>query len=185
MTGCAVRCSTTHWTSSPPPGPASRCIITGRTTPWTASSSSPARCTGPGCRCALPGSPGNVKPLHRAARYQGFFPVNLGHPDQLAEAAAIIAALDPASPYDIAVGLPPGTDPAPYAEVGATWWLPEFDPATVSLDQVRQMTRDLLAPLDAARTKRALGQLRGALAAHQSGSGVFFDSRAWLITARR
>jgi hypothetical protein len=48
-----------------------------------------------------------------------------------------------------------------------------------------QMTRDLLAPLDAARTKRALGYLRAALAAHQSGSGVFFDSRAWLITACR
>jgi SAM-dependent methyltransferase len=48
-----------------------------------------------------------------------------------------------------------------------------------------QMTKDLLAPLDTARTKRALGQLRAALTAHQSGSGVFFDSRAWLITARR
>jgi alkanesulfonate monooxygenase SsuD/methylene tetrahydromethanopterin reductase-like flavin-dependent oxidoreductase (luciferase family) len=43
---------------------------------------------------------------------------------------------------DIAVGLPPGTDPAPYAEAGATWWLPEFDPATVSLDQVRGVLRD-------------------------------------------
>ena len=48
-----------------------------------------------------------------------------------------------------------------------------------------QMTRDLLAPLDATRAKRALAQLHAALAAHQSGSGVFFDSRAWLITARR
>jgi hypothetical protein len=48
-----------------------------------------------------------------------------------------------------------------------------------------QMTKDLLAPLDAARTGRALGQLRAALATHQSGGGVFFDSRAWLITARR
>ncbi len=48
-----------------------------------------------------------------------------------------------------------------------------------------QMTKDLLAPLDAARAKRALGQLRAALAARESGSGVFFDSRAWLIIARR
>ncbi len=48
-----------------------------------------------------------------------------------------------------------------------------------------QMTKDLLAPLDATRTEHALGLLRAALAAHQSGGGVLFDSRAWLITARR
>jgi alkanesulfonate monooxygenase SsuD/methylene tetrahydromethanopterin reductase-like flavin-dependent oxidoreductase (luciferase family) len=96
----------------------------------------------PGVPVWVAGFPGNVRPLHRAARYQGFFPVNLGPPDQLAEAAAAIAALDPVVPYDIAVGLPPGTDPAPYAEAGATWWLPEFDPATVSLDQVRGVLHD-------------------------------------------
>jgi SAM-dependent methyltransferase len=48
-----------------------------------------------------------------------------------------------------------------------------------------QMTKDRLAPLDAASTGYALGQLRAALATHQSSGGVFFDSRAWLITARR
>ena len=48
-----------------------------------------------------------------------------------------------------------------------------------------QMTKDLLAPLDAASTRHVLGQLRVALATHQSSGGVFFDSRAWLITARR
>jgi ubiquinone/menaquinone biosynthesis C-methylase UbiE len=48
-----------------------------------------------------------------------------------------------------------------------------------------QMTKDLLAPLDAWRAEQALGQLRAALATHQSSGGVFFDPRAWLITARR
>ena len=98
----------------------------------------------PGVPVWAAGFPGNVKPLHRAARCQGFFPVNLGHPDQLAEAVAAVAGLraHPSTPYDIAVGLPPGTDPAPYAEAGATWWLPESDPATVSLDQVRGVLRD-------------------------------------------
>jgi ubiquinone/menaquinone biosynthesis C-methylase UbiE len=48
-----------------------------------------------------------------------------------------------------------------------------------------QMTKDLLASLDAARTEHALGQLRAALATHHSSGGVFFDSHAWLITARR
>jgi alkanesulfonate monooxygenase SsuD/methylene tetrahydromethanopterin reductase-like flavin-dependent oxidoreductase (luciferase family) len=98
----------------------------------------------PGVPVWAAGFPGSVRPLRRAARCQGFFPVNLGHPDQLAGAAAAIAGLRPrsAAPCDIAVGLPPGTDPAPYAEAGATWWLPEFDPATVSLDQVRGVLRD-------------------------------------------
>jgi alkanesulfonate monooxygenase SsuD/methylene tetrahydromethanopterin reductase-like flavin-dependent oxidoreductase (luciferase family) len=98
----------------------------------------------PGVPVWVAGLAGNAKPLRRAARYQGFFPVNLGHADQLAEAAAAIAGLrpGPVAPYDIAVGLPPGTDPAPYAEAGATCWLPEFDPAAVSLDQVRGVLRD-------------------------------------------
>jgi alkanesulfonate monooxygenase SsuD/methylene tetrahydromethanopterin reductase-like flavin-dependent oxidoreductase (luciferase family) len=48
---------------------------------------------------------------------------------------------DPAAPYDIAIALTPGTDPAPYAKAGATWWLTDFEP-TVSLDQVRGVLRD-------------------------------------------
>jgi hypothetical protein len=47
-----------------------------------------------------------------------------------------------------------------------------------------QMTKDLIAPLDATRTEHALGQLRAALATHQS-SGVLFASRAWLVIAQR
>jgi hypothetical protein len=42
--------------------------------------------------------------------------------------------------------LPPGTDPAPWgSEAGATWWLREFEPAAVSVDQVRGVLRDGLA----------------------------------------
>lgn len=89
------------------------------------------------------GFPGNPKPLHRAARYDGFFPVNLQHPDQVAEIAATIAGLRrlPSEPYDIAVALPPGTDPTPYAAAGATWLMTEFDPG-VSLDHVRGVLHD-------------------------------------------
>ena len=46
-------------------------------------------------------------------------------------------------------------------------------------------TKDLLANLDAAMAGRALQRLRATLAAHDTGSGVFFDSRAWIIAARR
>ncbi len=97
----------------------------------------------PGVPVWAAGFPGNVRPLRRAARYNGFFPVNLEHPDQLAEITAAIAnsRRDTASPFDIAIALPPGGDPAPYARAGATWWLTEFEP-TVSLDQVRSVLRD-------------------------------------------
>jgi len=46
-------------------------------------------------------------------------------------------------------------------------------------------TKDLLANLDAATAEHALQRLRATLAVHDTGSGVFFDSRAWIITARR
>ncbi len=97
----------------------------------------------PGVPVWVAGLPGNARPLRRAARHDGFFPVNLEHPDQLAGIAATIAGLreDAAGPYDIAVALPPGADPAPYAEAGATWWLTEFEPS-VSLDRVRGVLRD-------------------------------------------
>ena len=97
----------------------------------------------PGVPVWVAGFPGKPRPLRRAARYDGFFPVNLSDPGQLAEVTATITGLreDPAAPYDIAVALPPGTDPAPYATAGATWWLTEFDPE-VSLDQVRGVLRD-------------------------------------------
>ena len=98
----------------------------------------------PGVPVWTAGFPGNRKPLRRAARHDGFFPANLGHPDQLAEVVAIITDLrrHSTAPYDFAVGLPPGTDPAPYAAAGATWWLVEFPPDALSLDLVRGVLRD-------------------------------------------
>ena len=47
----------------------------------------------PGVPVWIAGFPGNVKPMRRAARYDGFFPVNLEHPDQLAEVVATITEL--------------------------------------------------------------------------------------------
>ncbi|HZE49997.1 MAG TPA: methyltransferase domain-containing protein [Jatrophihabitantaceae bacterium] len=44
---------------------------------------------------------------------------------------------------------------------------------------------DLLADLDAATAERARTRLRATLAAHTTGDGVYFDSRAWIVTARR
>ena len=76
--------------------------------------------------------------------HDGFVPVNLEHPTQLAEIVATITDLrqHTTAPYDIAVALPPGADPAPYAKAGATWWMAEFPPEAVSLDEVRGVLRD-------------------------------------------
>ena len=89
-----------------------------------------------------------MKVPRRAARYDGFFPVNLDHADQLAEIVARLRVLRaeagrPAGePYDVVAALPPGTDPAPYSEAGATWWLVEIPWDAISVDEVRGVIRD-------------------------------------------
>jgi alkanesulfonate monooxygenase SsuD/methylene tetrahydromethanopterin reductase-like flavin-dependent oxidoreductase (luciferase family) len=102
----------------------------------------------PGVPIWAAGNPGHTRPLRRAAHHDGFFPINLEHPDQLAEIVSTVNRLrpNPAMPYDIAVALPPGTDPAPYVRAGATWWLTEFAPEELSIDQVRGVIHDGPAP---------------------------------------
>jgi alkanesulfonate monooxygenase SsuD/methylene tetrahydromethanopterin reductase-like flavin-dependent oxidoreductase (luciferase family) len=102
----------------------------------------------PGVPIWVAGFYGKPRPLRRAARYQGFFPVNLEHPDQLAEIATALARLrqeagkDPAETYDIVAALPPGVDPAPYASAGATWWAVEFPVEGTTIDRVRGVIRE-------------------------------------------
>ena len=58
---------------------------------------------------------------------------------------------------------------------------------SAALDWVRGFTytSEVLERLDPATAARALERLRETLAAHLSDDGVWFDSRAWIITARR
>ena len=94
------------------------------------------------------GFPGKRAPMRRAARLDGYFPVNLEHPEQLAAAVEAInelrraAGADPDAPFDVPVALPAGTDPAPWQRAGATWWLAEFPPDATSVDAVRGVLRD-------------------------------------------
>jgi SAM-dependent methyltransferase len=46
-------------------------------------------------------------------------------------------------------------------------------------------TSEILKELDPAAAERAVGRLREALAVHLTDDGVWFSSRAWIITARR
>jgi alkanesulfonate monooxygenase SsuD/methylene tetrahydromethanopterin reductase-like flavin-dependent oxidoreductase (luciferase family) len=102
----------------------------------------------PGVPVWVAGFYGNPRPLRRAARYQGFIPVNLPDPDRFAEIVADLTALRRAAgaagtqPYDVVAVLPPGCDPAPYATAGATWWLVEFPAEAATVDLVRAVIRD-------------------------------------------
>jgi alkanesulfonate monooxygenase SsuD/methylene tetrahydromethanopterin reductase-like flavin-dependent oxidoreductase (luciferase family) len=101
----------------------------------------------PGIPIWVAGFHGKSKPLRRAIRYQGFFPVGVEHPDQLAETVAGLDRLrreegkDGVEPFDVAVELEPGSDPAPFAAAGATWGLVAFPWDPVSVDQVRAVIR--------------------------------------------
>jgi SAM-dependent methyltransferase len=100
---------------------------------------------------------------------------------------------------------PPGSDPfsladpatvesilgaAGFAEVGfadvpePVYYGPDADVAYQIVCSFKT-TSDLLAELDPAAAERARARLRAALAAHAAGDGVWFDSRAWIVTARR
>jgi alkanesulfonate monooxygenase SsuD/methylene tetrahydromethanopterin reductase-like flavin-dependent oxidoreductase (luciferase family) len=98
----------------------------------------------PGVPIWVAGMPGKARPLRRAARYDGYFPVNLRHTDQFAEAVATIDGLRPpgSAAYDVAVELPPGADPAPYVAAGATWAMTYIPPEALSVDTVRGVLRD-------------------------------------------
>ena len=75
----------------------------------------------------------NRRPVRRAARWDGLFPIDLDSPDQLAELAAEV----PAPPFDVVVTNPPGADPQPWADAGATWCLTGFgkEPARAEVER--------------------------------------------------
>ena len=69
------------------------------------------------------------RPLRRAARFDGMFPIDLPGPEALAEYAGELRALrESRGRFDVVVENPPGTDPAPWIAAGATWCLTGFDP---------------------------------------------------------
>lgn len=80
------------------------------------------------------------KPVRRAARLDGLFPIELPDPGALAtlrdEVLAQRAEEGIEGPYDFVVTNAPGTDPEPWAEAGATWCLTGFS-STPSLSAVR------------------------------------------------
>jgi alkanesulfonate monooxygenase SsuD/methylene tetrahydromethanopterin reductase-like flavin-dependent oxidoreductase (luciferase family) len=71
----------------------------------------------------------NRRPLRRAARWDGLFPIELPGPEALGELADEVRALrgDRDGEFDLVIEVEPGDDPAPWERAGATWVLTGFD----------------------------------------------------------
>jgi alkanesulfonate monooxygenase SsuD/methylene tetrahydromethanopterin reductase-like flavin-dependent oxidoreductase (luciferase family) len=67
----------------------------------------------------------NRRPLRRAARFDGVFPIDLPGPEALAE---LVAELPRREGFEVVVTIPPGADPGPWEAAGATWCLTGFGP---------------------------------------------------------
>ncbi|HEY1356816.1 MAG TPA: LLM class flavin-dependent oxidoreductase [Thermoleophilaceae bacterium] len=74
------------------------------------------------------------RPLGRAARYEGLFPIDMPGPEALRELLADMP--DRAPGFDVVVTNPPGTHPQPWIDAGATWCLTGFGPQPAA-DEVR------------------------------------------------
>jgi alkanesulfonate monooxygenase SsuD/methylene tetrahydromethanopterin reductase-like flavin-dependent oxidoreductase (luciferase family) len=70
----------------------------------------------------------NRRPVCRALRWDGFFPIDLSGPEALAELAAEIREARPNGLFDLVTGLPPGTDLVPWERAGLTWAATVFGP---------------------------------------------------------
>jgi alkanesulfonate monooxygenase SsuD/methylene tetrahydromethanopterin reductase-like flavin-dependent oxidoreductase (luciferase family) len=70
------------------------------------------------------------RPIRRAVRWDGLFPIDLPGPDELAELAAEIkeSRAGSESPFDLVVEIPPGDDTSSWTVAGATWVLTSFEP---------------------------------------------------------
>jgi hypothetical protein len=55
----------------------------------------------------------------------------------------------------------------------------------LAIVRIMRFVTDVLATLNSAAAEAVLTRLRSSLAAHLNDRGVEFDSRAWLVTARR
>jgi alkanesulfonate monooxygenase SsuD/methylene tetrahydromethanopterin reductase-like flavin-dependent oxidoreductase (luciferase family) len=81
----------------------------------------------------------NRRPVQRAARWDGMFPIDLGGPDDLAALATEIRDLRAGreEPFDLVAEIQPGAAAEPWEAAGATWVLTDFE-LQPKLDEVRE-----------------------------------------------
>ncbi|MCS7476870.1 class I SAM-dependent methyltransferase [Umezawaea endophytica] len=101
-------------------------------------------------------------------------PPAAGGPFSLADPAAVEGVLTTAGFTDVSV-----SDVSEPVYYGA-----DPDSAADAVLALR-MASEVLVRLDAQEVERALDRLRAVMAEHSGTDGVWFDSRAWLVTARR
>ena len=87
----------------------------------------------------------NRRPLRRAARYDGLFPIELGEPDDLRTLVAEVTELRGAAPgpYDFVIDHQRGADLDPWIEAGATWCLTDFGPQPTVAEVQAAIDNDL------------------------------------------
>jgi hypothetical protein len=80
----------------------------------------------------------NRRPVRRAARWDGYFPIDLTGPDDLAVLAAELRELrgHQADPFDLVVEIEPGGEAQHWEAAGATWILTSID-SPPRLEEVR------------------------------------------------
>jgi alkanesulfonate monooxygenase SsuD/methylene tetrahydromethanopterin reductase-like flavin-dependent oxidoreductase (luciferase family) len=78
----------------------------------------------------------NRRPVRRAVRWDGLFPIDLPGPEGLAELAEEVrrARAGTDGPFDLVVEVPPGDEVRPWEAAGATWVLTSIDPQPPELE---------------------------------------------------
>jgi hypothetical protein len=91
-----------------------------------------------GAACRLSGAANwpNRRPVRRAIRWDGLFPIDLPGPEGLAELAEEVQQARAGSddPFDLVVEVPPGTDVHSWEAAGATWVLTSIEPQPPQLE---------------------------------------------------
>jgi alkanesulfonate monooxygenase SsuD/methylene tetrahydromethanopterin reductase-like flavin-dependent oxidoreductase (luciferase family) len=63
----------------------------------------------------------NRRPVRRAVRWDGLFPIEMPGPEALAELVQETTEARGGAPFDMVAEIAPGEDPAPWRDAGATW----------------------------------------------------------------
>jgi len=80
------------------------------------------------------------RPVRRAARWDGLFPIDLPGPDALAELAKEVRGMRAGSddPFELVAEIPLGAAAEPWEAAGATWVLTDFGSPRPRLAEVRE-----------------------------------------------
>jgi alkanesulfonate monooxygenase SsuD/methylene tetrahydromethanopterin reductase-like flavin-dependent oxidoreductase (luciferase family) len=81
----------------------------------------------------------NRAPVRRSARFQGVFAIQLERPEGILALRELLVEFGQSSDkFEVVVAQPPGTDPGPWQEAGATWLLDWFSPYDMRRDDLRR-----------------------------------------------